>query len=160
MRFIPGLLSVVMLCAGLAPALARAGDSWPVPPSRSVLATPYGTLAVRTTSYVYGSALTLDGAEVQPPIKGLIAISYAYRMGKRNVALISVDTGDPACPVRYHWIALEKSGHRVTKAFGSCSPKIRVTARGRTLLLETPSADDPGKTELWTYDGRSVKRRE
>ncbi|MER1966261.1 hypothetical protein [Castellaniella sp. GW247-6E4] len=159
MRFIPGLLSAIMLCAGLAPAHSQTADLWPDPPFRNVLATPYGTLEVRTTSYVYGSALLLDGTEVEPPIEGLINISYAYRVGKRSVALISVDTGDRACPIHYHWIALDKSGHRVTKAFGSCSPKVRVSIHGRNLQLETPSADAPGKIDLWSYDGRSVRRR-
>jgi len=159
MRFIAGLLSIVVLWAGLAPTRAETVDAWPIPPSRTVLASPYGTLSVRDSAYVYESTLMLDGAEVDPLVKGLITISYAYRMKNRSIALISVDTGDTSCPIRYHWIALRKSDYRMTEAFGSCSPKIRVAAHGHTLVLETPNADDPDKIDRWSYDGRSVKRR-
>lgn len=159
MRYIAGLLFSIALWSVLAPAQAEPEDPWPLAPALKALETPYGTLSVRDSSYVYESVLALDGQEIEPPIQGLISISYAYKVGPRSVVLISVDSGDPECAVRYHWIALSKSGYQVTEAFGSCSPKIRVEVQGQTLVLETPDADAPDRIDRWSYNGRSVKKR-
>lgn len=159
MRYIAGLISIFALWSGLACAQAGQDEPWPVAPALQSLETPHGTLSVRDSTYVYESVLQLDGEMIEPTIQGLISISYAYQIGQRNVALISVDSGDPACPVHYHWIALYKAGYQVTEAFGSCSTQIRVAAQGQTLVLETPAADNPDTIERWSYNGRTVKKR-
>lgn len=154
-----GLLFVLMQCAVLAPALSQGTDDWPSPPSRENLVTDHGTITVSPSSYVYGSTLQIDGAEASPIVRGLIRISYAYHLARSDVALISIDTGDAHCAVHYRWIALSKSGYKLTEPFGSCSPLIRIQTRGSQLLLQTPSADQDGEVDTWVYNGKTIKRR-
>lgn len=98
----------------------------------------------------------LDEHEVQPQIKGLLNIPYAFSSPDFHVALISIDTGDKVCPVSYTWIMLEQSGYSITPPFGSCSEQIRVTAEGSTFSVQTPNVDDPSKTDHYLYDGETL----
>lgn len=159
MRILFSVLLSVMMCIPLpVPANAQPAQ-WPAAPALQALSTPYGELSVRHSGYVYDSRLVLDGDEIEPTVRGIIGISYAYRVGKRNMVLISVDEGDSACPVHYHWLSLGKNGYTLSEAFGSCSDKIRVSTRRGKLLLQTPSNQDSDKIDVWAYDGQRVRRQ-
>jgi hypothetical protein len=132
---------------------------WPTPPSLTRLETPFGTLEVRETGYVYESYLTFDGKKVEPDISGLINITYAYRLNEARVVLIAVNSGSPACLVTYRWMTIRKGGYTLTEPFGSCSQDISVVTRGDRFVLRTPNKDKAGAIDTWVYDGHSVHRR-
>lgn len=132
---------------------------WPETPSRTALETPYGTLEVRNSDYVYESHLLLDGKKIEPDIHGIINITYAYRMDDARVVLIAVNTGSSTCTVSYHWMTIRKNGYQITAPFGSCSEDIRVANRGSKFTLITPNPDKAGVLDTWIYDGRTVRRR-
>lgn len=144
---------------GLASLGAHASDGWPISPSRLNLATPYGTLHIATSEYVYESALRVDDADVEPAIRGILNITYAFDMPKAQAALVSINKGNNGCPVMYRWIVLEEKGYKVSPEFGSCSDQIKVTATGRLFTMQTPSAQKRDKIDIYTYDGKTVKRR-
>ena len=132
---------------------------WPASPSRLVLPSPYGTLQVKTTDYIYESHLLLDGKEVQPHMVGLLNIPYAFTLPGKLSALISVNSGSSVCPVQYRWVTLYKGGYHVSRPFGSCSSQIKVSAIGRRFELATPSKAAPNKIDIYVYDGRNIKQR-
>lgn len=142
-------------CQGAAASPAE----WPVSPSRLVLPSPYGTLQVKTTDYIYESHLLLDGKEVQPHMVGLLNIPYAFTLPGKLSALISVNTGSSLCPVQYRWVTLYKGGYKVSPLFGSCSSQIKVSAIGHRFELATPSKVAPDKIDVYVYDGRKIKQR-
>ena len=144
---------------GFASLGAHASDGWPVSPSRLNLATPYGTLHVATSEYVYESALQVDDADVEPTIRGILNITYAFNMPKAQAALVSINKGNNGCPVMYRWIVLDENGYKVSPEFGSCSDQIKVTATGRLFTMQTPSTQKRDKIDIYTYDGKTVKRR-
>lgn len=152
------LLSAFCILSLSQPAVGTSAP-WPDTPSRTALQTPYGMLEVHNSDYVYESYLLLDGKRVQPDIRGIINITYAYRMDDARVVLIAVDIGNSACAISYHWMTIRKNGYRVTAPFGSCSEDIRVANRGSQFTLSTPNPDKAGVIDTWVYDGRTVRRR-
>ena len=132
---------------------------WPAPPSRLVLATPNGTLHVRTSEYIYESKLLIDGVDIEPRIEGLLNIPYAFSMPNEHIALVSINTGQNSCPVAYRWVVLGKKGYKVSRAFGSCSEHIEVSAKKRVFTLKTPNIQKPDKIDLYEYDGKTIKHR-
>lgn len=158
MRLRLSLLSAFCIVCLSQPALGMTAP-WPNTPSRTALQTPYGTLEVRSSDYVYESHLLFDGKRVQPDIHGIINITYAYRVDKARVVLIAVDTGSITCPITYHWMTIRKDGYRLTEPFGSCSEDIRVATRGKQFVLSTPNLNKAGAIDTWIFDGRTVRRR-
>lgn len=152
------LLAVTLLTYSAAVA-ASTPPPWPENPSRLQLDTPYGELHVSPSEYVYESRLMLDDHEIEPSIKGLLNIPYAFSSPKFHVALISVNTGDNNCPVTYKWVMIKEGGYTVTPRFGSCSESIRVVAQGATFILETPSEQDPTAISTYIYDGKTIKKK-
>lgn len=152
------LLAAGILLAGCQGAAASSTE-WPVSPSRLVLPSPYGTLQIKTTDYIYESHLLLDGKEVQPHIVGLLNIPYAFTLPGKLSALVSVNTGSSLCPVQYRWVTLYKGGYKVSPLFGSCSSQIKVSAIGHRFELATPSNVTPNKIDVYVYDGHNIKLR-
>ncbi|HRK85360.1 hypothetical protein [Alcaligenes sp. SDU_A2] len=157
-HFYRHLCGLVLLALSLS-AGATAPLAWPQPPSQLSLDTPYGVLQVSQSEYVYEAQLLLGSEVIRPQIKGMINIPYAFKQQKGQTALISVDTGLGSCPIRYHWITVASGGYTLTPAFGSCSAQIRVRHQGQTLIMETPSRDDPAHIDEYRYDGRKVSLR-
>jgi hypothetical protein len=154
-RFLAG----VMLAAASMVALANSPATWPVSPSRLTFETPYGNLHVATSEYIYESRLQIDGADITPEVRGILNITYAFSLPKAQVALVSVSTGNNICPVAYRWVTLKESGYTVSSEFGSCSEQIQVSARGRIFTMRTPNSQKPDKIDIYTYDGKTIKRR-
>ena len=152
------LVGIVMLTASSLVS-ATSPSTWPVSPSRLHLPTPYGTLDIATSEYVYESRLRIDSIDVNPVIQGMLNITYAFSTPKAQVALVSINSGNNICPVTYRWIVLEKSGYTVSSEFGSCSEHIKVSANGRLFTMQTPSPQAPDQIDVYTYDGKSIKHR-
>ncbi len=153
-RILVGVLSVL---AGHAAVAAQ--TQWPTSPSRTQLPTPYGNLHVANNEYVYESRLQIDDTDVDPLVRGILNITYAFSTPNSHSALVSINTGNNGCPYTYRWVVLEKSGYRVSPEFGSCSDQIKVTAKGRRLTMLTPSAHTPDKVDMYIYDGKTLKHR-
>lgn len=150
------VLSAALALAATSPVYASETSEWPTAPSRLELSTPYGTLHVSASEYVYESQLMLDDDEIQPAVKGLLNIPYAFSSPDFHIALISIDTGEQACPVSYTWVKLEETGYSVTPPFGSCSEQVRVSTEGGTFSLQTPNVNEPSETDHYVYDGKTV----
>jgi hypothetical protein len=153
------LLAGIALIASGQVLSADKADAWPVSPSVMQLATPYGELHVVTSEYVYESRLRLNGADIEPAIKGILNITHAFSLPKAQVALVSINNGNNVCPIRYRWVVLQADAYKVSPEFGSCSDKIKVSAKGRTLMLKTPSMQKPDKIDVYTYDGKTIQHR-
>lgn len=149
----------VMVLAGSGAAGATTVPSWPESPSRLQLDTPYGELQVSSSEYVYESHLMLDLHKIQPVIKGLLNIPYAFSSPEFHVALISINIGDNDCPVKYKWIKLQKNGYAATPRFGSCSESIKVETQGTAFIVTTPNEQDPKELDTYVYDGNIVKKK-
>lgn len=147
------LMATSLLASATSPA------TWPVSPSRLHLATPYGTLNVATSEYIYESQLRIDDVNVSPAIRGILNITYAFNMAKAQVALVSINNGNNQCPIVYRWVVLQKSGYTVSPEFGSCTDQIKVSAKGRVLTMQTPNTQKPDKIDIYTYDGKTLKQR-
>ena len=150
------LTALLLACA---PLTAGSETGWPPAPKLIELATPYGILAVGASEYVYEARLQLDGAPVEPPIEGMLNISYAFSMRDSQAALVSISRGNEACPVAYRWVVLNAKGYRISPEFGSCSEQIRVSADSRRLTLQTPSQESPDQVDVYVYDGKAVTRK-
>jgi len=140
-----------------ASALAAPEANWPIPPKLIELPTPYGTLAVGESEYVYESKLKLDDTLLEPTISGMINIHYAFSMPNAQAALVSISRGNDTCPVSYRWVILRADGYTISPEFGSCSEHIRVTADSRKLTLQTPNPESPDTLDVYVFDGTSVK---
>lgn len=140
-------------------AVASSEVNWPVLPKLNELPTPYGTLSVGASEYVYEARLQLDGILVEPLVSGMLNISYAFNMPQAQAALVVINKGYDACPVTYRWVVLNASSYRVSPEFGSCSENIRVSADSRRLTVQTPSREKPGALDVYVYDGKTVKHR-
>ena len=156
--------SLLSLLAGMfmmlgSPATHASQTTWPVSPSRLQLPTPYGTLQVASNDYVYESSLQVDNTDVDPQVRGIINITYAFNMPTSQVALVSINNGNNGCPISYRWVVLEKSGYRMSPEFGSCNEQIKVTATQRLFTLQTPSTHTPNQIDIYVYDGKTVKHR-
>jgi hypothetical protein len=150
--------ALASLALGFGSTVAATEATWPLLPKLIELPTPYGTLAVSESEYVYEARLKLDGKEIEPGIVGMLNISYAFSMPQAQAALIVINRGNDSCPVSYRWIVLKPDGYNVTPEFGSCSERIRVTADSARLTVQTPSRDGPGLLDVYVYDGKTVKR--
>ncbi len=150
-------LASLLLATGT--ALASPEVNWPVLPKLNELPTPYGTLAVGRSEYVYEARLELNGTQVEPQVSGMLNISYAFNMPQALAALVVVSKGYDACPVTYRWVVLKPDSYQVSPEFGSCSEHIRVSADSRHLTVLTPSREKPGALDVYTYDGKTVKHR-
>jgi hypothetical protein len=149
------LLAFAMLTLA---SVARAEQAeWPAAPSRLSLSTPFGTLSVKDSDYVYESILLYQGQPVKPTIKGIVNITYAFSLPKTQAALISVNLGSYECPYVYRWVLIDKKGYQVSPKFGSCSNKIKVSATAHSFTVETPSAEDPNKIDVYVYDGDTIQ---
>ncbi|TAL88848.1 MAG: hypothetical protein EPN46_02305 [Candidimonas sp.] len=157
---LPSLAACVILLACVRPGHA-AETIWPEPPSRLSLPTPYGTLDIKTSGYIYESRLMLNGIDLQPKIEGLLNITYAFSVSKAKafVALVSIGRGNNACPISYRWVTIHKGGYKVSPIFGSCSNQIKVSAQGHMFTLATPNEQKPDKTDIYVYDGKNIRRR-
>ncbi|HLU18441.1 MAG TPA: hypothetical protein VKZ66_00650 [Pusillimonas sp.] len=138
---------------------AGASTDWPSAPSRLALDTPYGTLQVTNNEYIYESRLRFNDADVTPEVQGLLNIPYAFSLPSSQIALVSIHTGDENCPVSYRWIVLQKDGYTLSPVFGSCSEQIKVTVKGNTFLVQTPSKQKPDKIDVYAYDGKNIRKR-
>ncbi|HEX7386632.1 MAG TPA: hypothetical protein VF285_05045 [Castellaniella sp.] len=156
MRFTLGLLCVAAL--GATPATGSTVDEWPAAPKRVVLETPYGTLAIRASDYLYGAMLTFNQAATTPHLQGILNIPYAYQVGKQQMALVSEDKGLPDCPVTYYWVVINSTGYHISAPFGSCSTQIRLVTQGALLRMETPDHQDATKLDVWTFNGKKVQK--
>jgi len=154
-RFLTG----VLLAIACPFAAANSPATWPVSPSRLNLPTPYGDLHIATSEYVYESTLRIDDVDVEPAVRGMLNITYAFSTSKAHVALVSINSGNNACPITYRWVVMQKSGYTVSPEFGSCSDRIKVSAKGRLFTLQTPSSQKPDKIDIYTYDGKTIRRR-
>lgn len=153
-------LFVAVLMFTLTSATAAVDPTqWPSSPSRLTLDTPYGDLHVSPSDYVYESRLMLDDHEIQPLIKGLLNIPYAFSSTDFHVVLVSIDSGEQICPVTYKWITLNTEGYSATPRFGSCSEFIKVSAKGTTFTVVTPSEANPDELDSYVYDGKTVKKK-
>lgn len=157
-RFTLGALCLAAAGA-LAPAAADSAGERPDTPARTSLETPYGTLAVRPSDYLYGATLTFNHTPTVPRLQGILNIPYAYVIGEREVALVSEDKGQADCQVFYYWVVMQADGYRITGPFGSCSPDIRLSTHGRWLRLETPDREKAGHTDRWDFDGNRLRKR-
>lgn len=157
MRFTLGLLCLAVL--GSLPAAWAAPEDWPDSPKRTTLETPYGTLAIHASDYLYGAKLTFDGAPTTPPLQGILNIPYAYVVGSKQMALVSEDKGQADCPISYYWVVITQRGYKITPPFGSCSADIRLTTRGTQLRMETPNREHAEETDIWEFDGQKVRKR-
>lgn len=155
---VPRLLASMVLLLGSHVAEATTAE-WPVSPSRMQLSTPYGNLHVQNSEYVYESRLQIDDTDIEPQVSGILNITYAFNMPAAQAALISINSGNNACPITYRWIVLDKSGYKVSPEFGSCNDQIKVSAKGRQLTLQTPSTHTPDQIDVYVYDGKTVKHR-
>jgi len=153
LRYCKALVPLLLICG---PAQAVGGGNWPAAPKLLELPTPYGTLAVSDSEYVYEAKLNLDGVQIDPPISGMLNISYAFELPDKQAALVSISKGNDACPVTYRWVVLQADGYHVSPAFGSCSEHIRVSADARKLVLQTPSRERPDTVDTYVYDGKTV----
>lgn len=158
MRFTTGLLCLIAL--GATPvAVCAATDQWPANPQRASLETPYGTLSVRASDYLYGATLTFNHTPTTPRLQGILNIPYAYVVGRRQMALVSLDNGQTNCPISFYWVVISDQGYRITEPFGSCSDDIRMSSKGRLLRMETPDPANPGKMDVWEFDGQKIYKR-
>lgn len=151
-------LAGVLLVLGSHAAVA-AQTEWPASPSRTQLPTPYGNLHVVNNEYVYESRLQIDNADVDPLIRGILNITYAFSTPTSQTALVSINTGNNGCPFTYRWVVLEKSGYKVSPEFGSCNDQIKVSTKGRKFTLITPSAHTPDRLDMYIYDGKTLTHR-
>lgn len=142
-----------------ATAFAASETNWPVAPKLIELPTPYGTLAVGESEYIYEAKLKLNGSLVEPQISGMLNISYAFSMPDTQAALVTISKGNESCPVSYRWVLLKADSYQVSPEFGSCSEHIKVSADSRKLTVQTPSREAPGDLDVYEYDGKTVKRR-
>lgn len=150
------LASLLLLC----PLGAQATQvDWPLAPSRLDLVTPYGDLHVKPSEYIYESKLLINDADADPSIEGILNITYAFATPQAHAALISINSGNSHCPISYRWIILDKKGYKMSPAFGSCSPHIKVSSTRHTLVVKTPNSENPSKIDIYSYDGKTVKRR-
>src|SRR5690606_12024572 len=145
-------LGGVLMCT-CAFAQVKDKNVWPTAPSMLVLTSDYGTLHVDLNEYIYESILRIDNQPTNPEIRGLLNITYAFKMPNAQAALVSINRGNTACPISYRWVLLQQGKHRVSPEFVSCSEKIRVSIQGRKLNIETPNRTDPAKIDVYAYDG-------
>ncbi|NLC37284.1 MAG: hypothetical protein GX772_12775 [Alcaligenaceae bacterium] len=162
MRILPFLygckaLATLLLVCG--PAHASADENWPTTPKFIELSTPYGTLTVSESEYVYEAQLKLDGGQIDPPISGMLSLNYSFEMPDRQATLISISSGNNACPIMYRWMVMRADSYSISPAFGSCSEQIRVSADAKTLTLQTPNQESPEKIDTYVYDGKNLQVR-
>jgi hypothetical protein len=152
------LTGIALITSGQALA-AKPADPWPVSPSVMQLSTPYGNLHVVPNEYIYESHLRLNDADIEPAIKGILNITHAFSLPKAQVVLVSINNGNEVCPIRYRWVLLRADDYSVSPEFGSCSDKIKVSAKGQKLTLTTPSLQKPDKIDIYIYDGKTIQHR-
>lgn len=152
------LLNIGALSLACGSAWATSAD-WPIPPSRLTLPTPYGTLSIKASDYIYESRLMLDNVELQPKIEGLLNIPYAFAMPKALAALVSINSGNSLCPIVYRWVTVRKEGYKMSAEFGSCSNQIKVSVKGHKFTLATPNSQKPDKIDIYVYDGKTIQQR-
>lgn len=136
-----------------------ADESWPPPPSQLELSTPYGTISVKASEYIYESRLLIDNHETIPKIEGIINITYSFALPKSQATLISINTGNNDCPIAYRWVTLQSKGYKISPMFGSCSERIQVAATGGKLTMQTPNIENKNKIDIYVYDGNTISQR-
>ena len=159
-RFTPRGLQSTSFTALAATLLASspAMAHWPEPPSSVAFESPFGTLTVETSEYVYESRLYLNNKPIRPALQGLLDISYVYDLKDAHAALVAVSDGNPQCPVRYHWVVLKRNSYTVSPAFGSCSQQIKVSSKGARHIVATPSAQSAGQVDVYIYYDNRIEQ--
>jgi hypothetical protein len=157
-RLASWLLPAIFFAASSA-AVHAADPVWPPQPSRLELESPYGKLNVLASEYVYEALLRLDDVPIKPQIRGILNIPYAFSLPKSHAALVSISSGDNDCPIAYRWVILRKTGYKVSPKFGSCSEHIKVSAQGPRFTVRTPNRENPGKIDVYIYDGKTLSQR-
>ncbi|MCX5592734.1 hypothetical protein [Alcaligenes endophyticus] len=161
-------MSFVKCCSLVASALLllclsftskAAAQAWPSIPSQLSLQTPFGDLQVTPSDYIYDAQLSLGTRIIEPTIKGLINMPYAFQVGDSQSVLISVDNGVEHCPISFHWLTISQQGHHLSPAFGSCNSKIRVSHRGSTLIVQTPSTKAQDSIDEYRYKEGKISLR-
>jgi hypothetical protein len=135
---------------------ARANTEWPTLPSLLELDTDYGHLNVKNSEYIYDSQLLWDGLELDPNLRGLLNITYAFKLPQSVAVLVSINDGSSVCPIHFRWVILKKEDATISPEFGSCSDRIKVSATLRTLTLRTPNPTKPDKIDVYVYDGKKI----
>lgn len=153
------LVAISMLLAACNQAVGAAQPHWPQSPSRLDLPTPYGTLGIKTSEYVYESRLLLNSTDISPKVEGILNIAYAFALPNAQAALVSINDGNNVCPISYRWVIMYSKGYSVSPAFGSCSDQIRVSVTGKKFTLQTPNNKKPDKIDVYVYDGKTIKQR-
>ncbi len=139
--------------------LGHANGKWPNTPSVLDITTDYGRLNVATSDYVYESQLLWDGLELDPTLRGILNITYIFKLPESVAALISVNNGSNSCPIHYRWVILKKADAIVSPEFGSCSERIEVSATPKKLTMRTPNPTTPDKIDVYIYDGKKITQR-
>lgn len=162
MRILPFLYgykaaaALLLVCGS---AHVAAAENWPTAPQLIELSTPYGTLAVSESEYIYEAQLQLDGKQMEPPISGKLGLHYSFEMPDRQATLVSISLGNDTCPVVYRWVIMRADSYSVSPPFGSCSERIRVSADTKKLTLQTPNQESPEKIDTYVYDGKKLRVR-
>lgn len=153
------LLATAAFSLSLSLSAKAAAQTWPNMPSQLSLQTPYGALQVTNSGYIYEAQLSLAAQLIEPSVKGLINMPYAFQVGDSQSVLISVDSGTGACPVSYHWLTISQQGHQLSPAFGSCNTKIRVSHRDSTLIVQTPNLEARDFIDEYHYKAGKISLR-
>ena len=153
------ILTGTLACSLAAAKEPELAPAWPTLPSILHLPSEYGTLHIAINDYVHESALQIDNQPITPEVRGLLNITYAFKMPDAQAALVSINSGNDTCPLSYRWVLLRSNGHLVSPAFGSCSEKIRVSTEGKTLKIETPNQADQAKIDVYSYSGGTTVSR-
>lgn len=64
-----------------------------------------------------------------------IGLGRLYRLANTDLVPLSMSSGDPACPTMFMLLIVDDKDVRASKSFGDCTEFIRVTPRGRRLVL-------------------------
>lgn len=153
------LLAVAAGALSVSIASRATTQAWPTQPSQLSVSTPYGHVQVSQSDYVYDARLMVDATTIEPEIKGLLNLPYAFNVGQSQSVLISIDTGMGDCPISFRWLTLKKEGYKLSDPFGSCTPKIRVSNQGATLIVHTPNSSRLDQVDEYRYDGHIIRQK-
>jgi hypothetical protein len=80
--------------------------------------------------------LLFRGRPLQPSIKGnsSLDVGRPFRIGAADIALVT-DNGGTACPYRYYFVTLSRSGAHTTHSFGTYNVVVSVKQNGESISL-------------------------
>jgi uncharacterized protein YecT (DUF1311 family) len=122
--------------------------------SRQVVTTPFGKVSISSSH-----SLLLDDREINPAITGDfgLILDTPIPFGDRYAILVTSLSGGTACPAMYRWLLLTKSGHVVSKEFGTCSDMAQPSMRGGRLTVTMPG--NGGDEVQYSYDGSALTEK-